>query len=95
MYTEIYELWQKVPGRCDEKPMIKYYSPKDKRSECAVVIFPGGGYEKRAPHEGDGYAEFLSDNGITAFVVEYRVAPHSFPLPLMDARRAMRFVNLV
>ncbi|MBQ5313774.1 MAG: alpha/beta hydrolase [Oscillospiraceae bacterium] len=93
MYTEIYELWQKVPGRCDEKPMIKYYCPKDKRSECAVVIFPGGGYEKRAPHEGDGYAEFLSDNGITAFVVEYRVAPHSFPLPLMDARRAMRFVR--
>lgn len=74
-------------------PVIKYYKPEHKRSDSAVVIFPGGGYEFRAPHEGDGYAEFFAQNGIAAFVVEYRVAPHSFPLPLMDARRAMRFVR--
>lgn len=93
MHTEIFDLWQKVPGLCLEKPVIKYYKPQQKTSNCAVVIFPGGGYEKRAAHEGDGYAEFLAKNGITAFVVEYRVAPHSFPLPLLDARRAMRFVR--
>lgn len=93
MYTEIFDLWQDIPGKCDEVPVIKYYKPENKCSGCAVVIFPGGGYEFRAPHEGDGYAEFFSQNGISAFVVEYRVAPHSFPLPLLDARRAMRFVR--
>ena len=93
MYTEIYNLWQNIPGKCSEIPVIKYYKPQNKISDCAVVIFPGGGYEKRAAHEGDGYAEFLAQNGITAFVVEYRIAPHYFPLPLLDARRAMRFVR--
>ena len=93
MYTEIFELWNNIPGKCNEMPVIKYYKPEHKRSDSAVVIFHGGGYEFRAPHEGDGYAEFFAQNGISAFVVEYRVAPHSFPLPIMDARRAMRFVR--
>ena len=93
MYTEIFDLWPKTPGKCLEKPVIKYYRPKGPKGDGAVVIFPGGGYQFRAPHEGDGYAEFLAYNGISAFVVEYRVAPHKFPLPLVDARRAVRFVR--
>ena len=28
-----------------------------------------------------------------AFVCQYRVAPHRFPLPLLDARRAIRYVR--
>lgn len=93
MYTEIFDLWHDIPGICQEKPVIKYYRPKGPKGDGAVVIFPGGGYQFRAPHEGDGYAEFLAYNGISAFVVEYRVAPQSFPIPLLDARRAVRFVR--
>ena len=57
------------------------------------MIFPGGGYSKRADHEGRGYAEYLNANGIDAFVVDYRVSPYRFPYPLLDARRAVRFVR--
>lgn len=86
-------LWKNTPGMCNETPQITPYIPANKKTDAAVVIFAGGGYCGRAEHEGQGYAEFLAQNGITAFVVDYRVAPHSFPLPLLDARRAIRFVR--
>lgn len=88
-----FNLWQNTPGLCEEIPTITAYVPENKKSDGAVVIFPGGGYTKRAEHEGRGYAEFLQAHGITAFVVEYRVAPHHFPLPLLDARRGVRWVR--
>lgn len=84
------QLWDKTPGMCEEIPQLTAYIPENKRSDAAVVIMPGGGYAMRADHEGKGYAEFLADNGYTAFVCDYRVAPHRFPLPLLDSRRAVR-----
>jgi acetyl esterase/lipase len=87
------KLWENTPGFCETQPEIVPYIPSDKRSNGAVVIFPGGAYVGLADHEGAGYAEFLANNGITAFVVKYRVAPHKFPLELLDARRAVRWVR--
>lgn len=86
-------LWKTAPGLCEETPAITEYLPEKRRSNGAVVIFPGGGYGGRAPHEGEGYARFFESQGIPSFVVDYRVAPHRFPLPLLDARRAVRFVR--
>ncbi len=86
-------LWESTPGTVLEVPTITAYVPEKKKSDAAVVIFPGGGYAIRADHEGRGYAEFLVEHGITAFVVDYRVKPHTFPLELLDARRGIRFVR--
>jgi len=91
---EIMDLWSKVPGKSNEIPQITAYIPNNKKNDIAVVILPGGGYAGRAVHEGKGYAEFLNKNGITAFVVNYRVSPHRFPLPLLDSRRAIQWVRL-
>jgi hypothetical protein len=44
-------------------------------------------------YEGKGYADYLNSIGMDAFVLEYRVSPNRFPLPLNDARRAIRFVR--
>ena len=90
---ETVKLWQNTPGLSEETPVIDVYIPENKKSDAAVVIYPGGGYAKRAPHEGKGYAEFFNAHGITAFVVQYRVSPHTFPLPLLDARRGVRWVR--
>ncbi len=87
-------LWETVPGFCEETPAILPYVPAEKKSDAAVVIFPGGGYSGRAAdHEGDQFARFFNEAGITAFVVEYRVYPHHFPSPMLDGRRAVRFVR--
>ncbi len=72
---------------------ITAYIPEKKKTNGAIVIFPGGGYTGRAEHEGKAYAEYFNGLGITAFVCNYRVYPNHFPLPLLDARRAMRFLR--
>lgn len=87
------KLWENTPGEVFETPTITPFIPEEKKSDAAVVIFPGGGYVIRADHEGSGYAEFLNKHGIAAFVVDYRVRPHTFPLQLLDARRAVRYVR--
>ncbi len=87
---ETYTLWN---DNQTHDTRMEWYAPETKKSDAAVVIFPGGGYSHLANHEGKGYAEYLNSIGITAFVVYYRVAPNRFPLPLLDARRAVRFVR--
>lgn len=87
------QLWDNAPGLCEEIPAIHYYPPAEPAGDGAVVIFPGGAYVGRSLHEGPGYAEFLAAAGVHAFVVDYRVAPHRYPLPQLDARRAVRFVR--
>lgn len=75
------------------KVEITFFEPGNRASDAAIVIFAGGAYSCRAEHEGKGYAEFLQKNGICSFVVDYRVKPDRFPIPLLDARRAVRFVR--
>lgn len=86
-------LWKNAPGMCEEIPTLEYYPAREKKTDAAVVICPGGGYSARAVHEGKGYAEFLNTLGMDAFVCQYRVSPHRFPLPLLDIRRAIRLVR--
>lgn len=92
--TEIFDLWDEIPGyNGGHKPTLEYYKSENKKGDGAVIIFPGGGYAIRATHEGVGYAEYLTANGIDCFVLQYRVSPDHFPYPLLDARRSVRFVR--
>ncbi|MFS0727136.1 alpha/beta hydrolase [Paenibacillus sp. 1P07SE] len=59
----------------------------------AVIVCPGGGYARRADHEGEPIALWLNSLGITAFVLRYRVAPYSYPWAYRDAQRAIRYVR--
>ena len=93
---ETINLWQDLPpGQQEgfEVPKITYYQPKTNPTGAAVITFAGGGYDHRAIHEGSGYCEWLTELGVAAFNVEYRVSPAKFPLPLLDARRAVRYVR--
>ncbi len=96
-----YHLWEgEVPGKMLEEPVLTHYSPKNKTTKACVLILPGGGYHGRAKHEGEGYAEFLNAFGMEAFVLSYRVTRGQmtegvplFPYPLLDARRAVRYLR--
>ena len=48
------QMWDKVPGMCEEVPVLEYYPAENKKTDATCVIFPGGGYGARAPHEGKG-----------------------------------------
>jgi acetyl esterase/lipase len=80
-----------VPG--GEVPLLTLYPAANPRRHGAVVVCPGGGYAGRAPHEAGVVAEWLNSVGVSAAVVDYRVAPFRHPCPLLDAQRAIRWVR--
>jgi len=67
----------------------------DKASGAAIVICPGGGYGGLAAHEGQGYADYLSEKGVACFVLKYRLGSKGYRHPAMmhDVQRAIRLVR--
>lgn len=66
--------------------------PLEKKSKF-VVICPGGGYGALCSLlDGYSYARELNAMGYAAFVVGYRVAPHTQPMPQEDLAQAVRFI---
>lgn len=89
-----YPLWEgRAPGAETEVPAIDAYIPEGRTTAAAILILPGGAYMGRAPHEGAAFAEYFNTLGMPAFVLTYRVSPATFPDPLLDARRAMRYLR--
>ena len=99
------DLAEQLPQRPDglvrigsvSQPTMHWWRPAQADGR-AVVVFPGGGYNGlAAQHEGTEIAEWLNKQGITAFIVKYRVPrregleKHS--VALQDAQRAIRIVR--
>ena len=82
-------------------PSITLYLPaKEKATGAAVIIAPGGGHrELWITHEGYNEAKWLSDRGIAAFVLKYRLARDTLSTytidkdELADIQRAIRLVR--
>lgn len=81
-----------APSYTEEAPphLVPYLVAK---ARTAVVVCPGGGYSRRADHEGAPIARWLNSLGVSAFVLHYRVSPHQHPEPLADAQRALRLIR--
>jgi acetyl esterase/lipase len=81
------------------QPTLSVYSPAaDKNSGAAVLIFPGGAYQRLAYDlEGTEVCDWLNSIGMTCVLVKYRVPfDHHFPEQvedLEDAQQAMRIVR--
>lgn len=74
-------------------PYLEPYIINSTLPTSCVIVCPGGGYTKRADHEGAPVAKWLNSIGISAFVLHYRVSPYKHPAPLLDAKRAIRLVR--
>lgn len=77
-------------------PTITPYLPAaGMATGAAMVICPGGGYAHLAPHEGNDYALWLNQHGVTCFVLKYRLGSSGYhhPAMLQDAARAVRWVR--
>jgi acetyl esterase/lipase len=91
-------IWQGTPPGFDPSfaqpvPTLAPYLASGGKPSGAVVVLPGGGYGRKAPHEAEPVALWLNSLGISAFVLDYRVAPYHSPIPLLDARRAIQVVR--
>lgn len=94
-----FPLWSgPAPGAqgSDEKdiPALTPWIAKNPNGK-AIVVCPGGGYGGlAADHEGKQIAQWLNSQGISAFVLRYRLGPkYHHPYMLGDAQRAIRTVR--
>jgi len=74
-------------------PAITPYIINDGKIHSCVTVVPGGGYTHRAEHEGEPVAKWLNERDISAFVVDYRIEPYSYPAPVIDVKRAIKYVR--
>jgi acetyl esterase/lipase len=75
-------------------PSFLVFKPtKETNNGAGVIVCPGGGYEILAIDlEGYEIATWLTKQGFTAFVLQYRV-PKKQKGALMDAQRAIRIIR--
>ena len=79
-------------------PALSVYRP-EKPNGTAILIFPGGGYTYlSSDKEGEKVVKWLNAQGVTAFVVKYRLPADAIMQdksvgPLQDAQQAMRIVR--
>ena len=79
----------------DTPTLTPFWAAPDKATGAVFIVAPGGGYRSLAAHEGEPFAKWLAANGITAFVLKYRLATDGYRVPviLQDAARAVRLVR--
>jgi acetyl esterase/lipase len=74
--------------------MVFYPAPAQIANGTAVIVAPGGGYQRLAvSHEGTEVTRRLNALGISAFVLKYRLVEFGHPAPLQDVLRAIRIVR--
>jgi len=71
------------------------YIAENNPNGLSVIICPGGSYRYLAMRkEGTKVAEWLQNNGITAFVLRYRVGfPNKYPAMIQDLQRAIQYTK--
>ena len=74
------------------QPDLTVFLPEQKaEASSAILIFPGGGYRNLAiEKEGYKIARWFNEQGITAFVLKYRLNPTE---ALQDAQRAIKVIR--
>ena len=81
-------------------PTISIYFPENRKSGgTAVIICPGGGYERLSmDNEGTDIVGWLNQNGITGIILKYRLPNDTIMKdkkigPLQDLQEAVRLVR--
>jgi acetyl esterase/lipase len=79
----------------DIPSITPYVSPTAPEGGATVVILPGGGYSSLSPREGNDFALWFSQQGVSTFVLKYRLGSAGYhnPSMLQDAARAVRYVR--
>ncbi len=80
--------------KSDTPALQIFKAPADRATGAAFVVCPGGGYGGLAQHEAGVVGQWFAENGITAFVLRYRLAPkYHYPAEIEDGQRAVQYVR--
>jgi endo-1,4-beta-xylanase len=94
------ETGEHVVASVHRPSITPYLAAKEMATGAAVIVIPGGGHaELWMDHEGYNVAKFLSEHGVSAFVLKYRLAREKGSTytiegdELRDVQRAIRLVR--
>lgn len=74
--------------------MLAFPAAADKANGTAVLICPGGGYAGVSQiKEGEEFARWFNEMGVSAFVLYYRMPNGHSEIPLKDAQQAMSIIR--
>jgi endo-1,4-beta-xylanase len=80
--------------------LLPYLPPKQAQPSAAILVIPGGGHRNLAiTHEGYNVAHWLTNRGIAAFVLKYRLARETNSTykieehALADTHRALQLIR--
>lgn len=75
-------------------PTLTVFKPTAKSRGIAVIVCSGGSYGRRANHEeGLPACKKLTEEGITAFLLDYRIPNGHDSVPFADAQAAIRYLH--
>ncbi len=77
----------------EDCPKLRLFRPAATAPVACVIVCPGGAYAGLAAHEGEPVAKWLCSVGVAGAVLQYRKRPYKHPIPLADAKRAIRTVR--
>ncbi|MEC5125976.1 alpha/beta hydrolase [Verrucomicrobiales bacterium BCK34] len=93
------ELWPGgAPGALGEsekdRPTLTLHTPAN-ATGAAMLLIPGGSYQGIYEGQGEPFARWLNEQGITVFVLRYRLGKsgYRYPSQLQDAVEAMRQIR--
>lgn len=90
----LYEKGKAPHDNGGEAKIFVYPAPKKTATGRAVLICPGGGYDHLAmTQEGNDWAPFFNNMGITAVVLQYRMPKGDPRVPVADAERALAIIR--
>ena len=99
-FTQAIVLWPKgaplAHGTTEgDIPKLYAYPTPGAGPHSAVIVMPGGGYTHLVMEQEGAYeARWLAAHGVSAFVLEYRLAPaYRYPTQSVDVSRAIRYVR--
>lgn len=87
-------------GEQGRNPVLTCYLPYNLKEmnlenqlRPAVVLCPGGGYRYVSERESEPIALLLLNSGCNVFVLNYSVAPHTYPCQLIEAAAAFDYIS--
>lgn len=76
-----------------QKPSMLVFAPTNANG-TAVIFCSGGGYVRiSVPGDGGSLTKQMTSQGLTLFILKYRLADYGHPAPLQDVLRAVRIVR--
>ena len=66
---------------------------EEKEMRPAILILPGGAYKGLSHREGERIALSYNAAGFHAFVLNYCVAPHTHPMPILNVAKAIEIMR--